>query len=1109
MKKKLLLLSLVSIVFLMLGVLTSCGYIQNWLNGNIVEQDDGGEPPVIVGLETIKAADGYKTSKEYLFNSQGNKPMALTFSEDYYLVIHYNNESKYSISSVKISWKDSNKGQSVTKEFDKKEFAEGSDSSTTYILFSTEDENTLRTGTIDYSVTGVYYVKGVKEQKMKWGEDVSRTISVAVRPYFQLTLNYMDMDRRRGHTKQETVTRTENVYYKTDMKSYVVSPDYEGKTTVPTKAGGWVFAGWYTEPLGQGEFVGSDSTYDFWTDMTLYAYYERMYDIELTDLPQTIVHSYLSAGRETTIEFNTGAVLVNKGKNTQDSVCSNTELEITDTIVIEKYSVNRVTREDGYPGYTVNVTGTEYPVVRIGMNCFKDFNTIITASIGKYVSEIGYCAFRNCTKMETCSFNGGSVLKDLGDYAFEKTEALGRTSPFVLPSTVEYLGMCCFRYSGWGITVNESSGAAGESRLYIPATWKYIGYKCFANTRFERVVFRAGCHFESQVSEEEGGGKGGDESKEGSRTIRTGQNRIGASLFSQCYRLWYVAFESSNGQENGLNIIPDYCFDAGSWWNKSDKDDGDFRCITYISFGEGLKYIGQRAFNYQVKIPELCLPKTLEEVDRYAFYNCVNVTNLNFEHVERNLIDKEGVSKALTDKSKLKIVKSYAFANLTGIDVVYITSQYFKLYGNGVFQGCTRLKCIIFNNIQEEYGIPTGFKSSNTKFGYAGDPRYAGQINDDEVYVGHEMSDMLFGAGEAGDNEASKAEFAMTYSSPIRVFCATGYTNALKGDMLIGKRLSAGSASSGTKSYNSQVFVHPLDNLYEYKYTYDGDEFVVSVAVQEIYKASGGKPTDQALGYSLVYWSARSEHIVLPTATDLNLTGGEIKELAAYALPTSVSYLYIPSCYTRLEHDALNGCMALSTVEFEDINTLTYIGQYAFFGTAIRSFTGGTALKAIGNYAFNRCESLEWVDLYNTPIVNTKNGRIVDYYQYKYEYELEDYDDDFNNCLGNSAFQGCSALRWVRLPEGIKQIRSSTFVNCHALETMIIPTADISDSTDAKDDNCFYEYGKATTIFDPGYLHKIYFYVHSDMTIRHNTILSSEYIGGNSYQILDSAPPHP
>ncbi|MBO4538691.1 MAG: leucine-rich repeat protein, partial [Clostridia bacterium] len=669
MKKKLLMFFLIVAAIMSMLVLTSCEQLLRFLNGETGENE--GEPPTIVGLETIKAEPGYLESDEYLYNSQGTNPMAVSRSEKYYLVIHYNNKEKYPIHTVKVTWKDGETKQTTSHTFKADSFAEGSNETATYLAFSTEEE--VKSGTIEYTVNSVMYTSGSSTPKMDWeSKDVSRSITVATRPAIKLTLKYMNEDKRKGYSAKAQ-EETKEIYYKSEIKSQLNDADYTGETqNLPTRAGGWVFTGWYTEPLGKGLLISGkdDAKFVFWSDTTLYANYERMYDIELTDIDE-ITHTYKEGGSDQQIKFTTGAVLKNSGKNNQESVRSNYKLEVPDTVFIDNYTITQTTREDGMPKYEYTLTGHEYPVVRLGTGTFVNFNTIKDATIGKYVQEIGYAAFQGCTKMETLVFNEGSRLKYIGDYAFEKTEALGDQYTFTLPDSVEYLGMCAFRDSTW--SKNKTDGtASGSTTLYIPATWKYIGYKCFFHTRFTRVVFRPGCYFESQISFEEGKN---DESATGSKTIRYGQNRIGASIFGMCYYLRNVTFETDPGKNNGLNIIPECCFDAGSWYDNADKRDGNFACIQNVSFAEGLKYIGKEAFNYQVKIPELCLPKTLEEIGARAFYNCIAVTNLNFEHVDRETLDREGVNKALTKDSQLRIIRHCAFSNLRNIDVVYITSE--------------------------------------------------------------------------------------------------------------------------------------------------------------------------------------------------------------------------------------------------------------------------------------------------------------------------------------------------------------------------------------------------------------------------------------------------
>ncbi len=1007
--------------------------------------------PVITGLETIKATDGYLESKEYLFNKDCTNPMALNDLEQYYIVLKYDNPDKLPVSSVKIN----------NVKYDSTKFAKGSDATQTKIMFEVE-ENAL-SGVIEYTINNVMYMNGGETTKMKWTEGLENVISVSVRPQFSLTLNEMNVDYRMSNPNiAEEKLAIKNaapskVYYSTELNYVnVVSPDYTADTIVgPRKNGGWIFAGWYTKPNGEGELVKSTDKYYFWCDMTLYAHYERMYQFEVVQLETPIEYEY-SAGN--VYNFNVGVKITNRDfKNNEATHFS--VLDIPDTVVIEDISYTETKGNYGLPVYEPKVSYTEYPVVGIRELAFKGFNTIKTATVGKFVEEIGYGAFWRCTKMESLTFNGDSALKYIGDYAFYETKVLGKNNTFSLPSKVEYLGNLAFRDSGW--TNVPAKNGVNTTTLTVSKNWKYIGYKCFMNTGFTQVVFEPGCYFEGQIDDITGNEI---ESKEGNRVIEKGKNLIGARAFASCLSLTRIDMQADKDEKNGINIIPDYCFDI----NNYEKDESKIAYVKNVFFAEGLKKIGQNAFFYQKRISGLELPASLEDVDCFAFYQCEDVTTLTFGGKE----------------SQLKYLHSGAFGNLTKLDSVTITGKLEK-YGSGVFRGCDRMKCVFFDNEDMEQ-VPKG---------YLKDERKDSKGKDLEVVVGHKQADFLFATGEAGEKEKINEEDEesnkdpLTYSSPLRLFVPSSLVEGFKEEMKKGKEVTAGGQSSGTSAYNSSVFVHSIDLVKDYTFTdEEGKEVTVKVAVQEIYSSTNLQPSNTVKGYSLVYWSERSKYIRLPVQSNINVPKNII-EIAHYALPTSVQKVYIPADYTTISHDAFNSCTSLTEVEFQDVDTLEYIGDYAFFGTSIKEFIGGKNLKAIGQYAFQRCRSLQVVDLRTSPIINKKDGRMKNRDAYKYEYELKDNKKDYNDSLGYGAFKGCASLYWVYLPK-VQQICSDTFTGCKSLKTVIIPTpgSDMKDTTSATDDDAFYQYGQPTTVYDPANVHNLHILVDSTAAAKHEKI---------------------
>lgn len=1036
MKKKYsLILPLVFIVLLVTLVLSSCSFLFG--------EDEKVVPPTVDSVEVLKDEADYTESQEYIYNKDKGYPMAIFAGKSFLVSIKYNNPKKYAISYVTVN----------NEKVMPSQFATGS-SKTNTILRITVPEDASKGDELEYTIKNILYNTGSETKKIKMPEDIEMTFKVKVSPTYKLTLDYQNADYRSSSSlKTNEVSQPTEVDYGAEMATVgVVNKDYSEPATQPSKAGGWVFEGWYTEPNGEGQLVKSTDSFYFWSNTTLYAYFTRLFEYEIVDLDEPIIDD--STGSKRT--YNRGVVITKDNSRGKYPYMS-----LDDTIVDEKVVKNETTGK-------ITVTYTEYPIVKVANKAFRDVNNITELTIGKYIEEIGAYAFDNCNGLETVTFNKGSVLKYIGDFAFQDTKKMGITSSFTLPDQVTYIGNFAFRYSGWKITTNSG---VNESILHIKPQYKFLGAGCFFETGFAQVVFDAGCSFDAQITV--------DEAKEieknaGWNEIDYDLNKIGANLFANCPNLTDVKILSDDKKSNALNIIPDNCFDAGNY---------TVALIKNLILSEGVEYIGSNAFNYQSDIPSLEIPASVLEIGKSAFYNCSNVTSLTF---------KEG--------SLLRVLHSRCFGNMKSIDRVEIISTDFEKYGNGPFEGCSRLKSIEFPNLIKEADIPQGFSRSENK---------------DEVLAQHKYSDLLYGTFESGTNDNNDGT-ASTYSLPTRIFCRGELADAFRNTILQSKATyyfnSDGEATmtiAGASTFRNVVFVHNINLIKTYTNpgATQGENAEVSIALQEIY---GGRDSNskKIIGYSIVYWSERSKNIVLPDKID-GLTA-PIIELSMYALPTSVTTLTIPSNITRLEHDALNGCVNLETVNFVDKNTLEYIGDYAFFGTKITSFEGGSSLKVIGQNAFMRCRSLKWVDLSETAIVNqtTASGdtnRKSYLSRYKYDYEIEKGSEtDYNNALADGAFQGCTALEWVYLPRKLEQLGTGTFSGCNNLRTVIIECTIKSTTNNQLDNEAFYYRSLPTAVFEAQAANFMTIYVPTSEESKHKIIFATP-----KYALIDTAPSHP
>ncbi len=1049
MKKKIAVsIVIIALVTCVMLTLTSCGLFKK---GGTVET------PIIKAINLIKPVRDYEKSNEYQYNvvEKNNETMAVVAEDKFYVSLEYENKGGYAISYVTIN----------NDKYMPSQFESTSTKQNTIIELSTQKSDVG--SELTYTVKNVFFNTGSETKRMKVGEDTNTTFHVVVSPSYQITLDYQNADKRTITTRPvNTVASPQTVAFGASLSTIgLADAKYDEPTGRPTKDGGWVFEGWFTEPNGKGIQVFATDKYYFWSNITLYAHFSRLFEFKTVDLDEPLVHNYSgyvvengeTVLKQGSVTFTSGAIITKK------LVAMYPEVDVCETIVDEKITVDEATGKE-------IVTTIEYPVVEVGASAFEDDNGMTTLTVGKYVETINYRAFRNCNKLERVTFASDSRLKYIGDYAFNQTVSMGvGSASFTLPATVEYLGNFAFWDSGWRNTMNSGTN---ESILHIKPTYKFIGVMCFKGTGFKEVVFDAGCKFDSQIDIAEGQDI---VSVSGWKDIRSDLNRIGCEIFANCAQLDTLTFDCDTGESNALNIIPDKAFDAGNYYSAV--------CLQNLKLNEGLEFIGREAFNYQQKITELEIPATVKEIGRAAFYNCDSVLQLTF-----------------ATGSRLETLHANCFGNMTKIDRVEIISDVFRQFGNGPFRGCSRLKSIEFPNIFDKSNLPRGFSRD-------------GEYGDEVISATHKYADLMYGTFQNVEGEGDSG----TYSIPTRVFCNGTVTEAFKQILKEGKATYVFDSETGEvqrtlagpSQFENVVFVHSLENIMrDFEYA---DGRFTDIAFQELYDANSGR----VIGLSIIYWSDRSTDIVLPTsAAGLAIGNNPVIELGMYALPTSVVRLTIPSNIVRIEHDALRDCTQLEDVVFEDVNTLEYVGDNAFLATAITKFEGGTSLKVIGYNAFRGCKSLRWVDLHTSPITNAYQGKRENIRQYKYEYEKTDKNgdktQDYRDTLYDGAFELCQNLSWIYLPTTLVQVSNNLFGGCSRLTTVIMPSKGVSKANVATDKGTFYANATPAAVFQSDAAAIMQVYVPASEIVTHETIYPAP-VGRTRYYDIETygVPEHP
>ena len=220
------------------------------------------------------------------------------------------------------------------------------------------------------------------------------------------------------------------------------------------------------------------------------------------------------------------------------------------------------------------------------------------------------------------------------------------------------------------------------------------------------------------------------------------------------------------------------------------------------------------------------------------------------------------------------------------------------------------------------------------------------------------------------------------------------------------------------------------------------------------------------------------------STTDYTIKGGT-RIIADYAFLfcKSLTSVTIPDSVTSIGDQAFNDCTNLTNATIG--NGVTSIGEYAFNGcTSLKSVTIPNSITSIDEYAFLGCTSLKFVTYNGTKsqcksiegyyniskiikctdgIIGGGNTVTIDSLKYIMYYdtvslvgytvtpenlmipESISYKDENENyefkvtSIGGSAFEDCTSLKSVTIPDSVTSIGSSAFSGCTSLKSVTIP----------------------------------------------------------------------
>ena len=271
----------------------------------------------------------------------------------------------------------------------------------------------------------------------------------------------------------------------------------------------------------------------------------------------------------------------------------------------------------------------------IGEDAFWE-SDITEITIPKSVKKIDDYAFGNCEKLKKVSFEKGSQLTSIGDYAFRFCNAL---TSLKLPSGVTTLG---------DSFISECDSL---TTFEIPASVKIIGDSAFYGAKVTSVKFASGSNCT-------GIGECAFYSCSGltSVTLPAKLTSIGDGAFEDCTKLKSITIPA------GVTKIGEYAFDGCS----------SLTTIT-MSANSKLTEIPDCFAQNCGKLTAFTVPASIKKIGTEAFSRCRSLASVTF-----------------SANSKCSDIGDYAFAGCSALKSIKLPASVTKLE-SGVFMSCIKL----------------------------------------------------------------------------------------------------------------------------------------------------------------------------------------------------------------------------------------------------------------------------------------------------------------------------------------------------------------------------------------------------------------------------------
>ena len=703
---------------------------------------------------------------------------------------------------------------------------------------------------------------------------------------------------------------------------------------------------------------------------------------------------------------------------------------------------NNVTIIGNFAFYGCNgLTSISIPdnVTSIGMSAFEDCTGLTSITIPDSVTRIGDSAFSGCSNLEsiTLPFVGGNA---------SATSASNSALFGYIFGTNSYTG---------GTSTRQYYSSSSSTTYYIPTSLKNVTivggdilygafYGCtglISVTILDRVTSigeRAfyGCSGLTSIIIPDGVTSIGDDAFYGcsgltSIIIPDGVTSIGDDAFYGCSGLTSI-------------IIPDGVTSIG--------DNAFYGCsgLTSIIIPDSVTHIGYRTFSGCSGLTSVAIGNGVTSIGNWAFFGCTGLTEIyyNAEEVDDLTSFSEVFRNAGRSGNGIRVVFGEAVKTIPA---------YLFGFGGVAFDHPNIISVSIGNNVM-----------------HIGENAFIYCSRLTEVTIGRNVTSIENGAFGRCWNlievyNQSKLEITPGRSDygGIAYFAKNVYTQEQGKTWLTDTADGYRFLYDGEKGYLHGYYGTAADLLLPNSFTaYDGTE----VSEYEIYQ------------YAFYACTGLTSITIPGSVTSIRYS--------AFEGCTGLTSITIPGSVTSIRYSAFGSCSGLASISVENGNpvyhsegnclietasktlilgcknsvipsdgSVTNIGNAAFFGcTGLTSITIPDSVTNIGNAVFSGCAGLTSITIPDS--VMSIGNAVFDttaYYNDSANWDngvlyigkhLIKADATFSGAykikedtltIADSAFEDCSGLTSIIIPDGVTSIGDNVFYGCSGLTSIIIP----------------------------------------------------------------------